>query len=258
MTETDIQEVPDTALKETGTPPDTTYYLESLLNVFAKTIDPNAIITIESVKTGSESELIAGLDSLRKLDFVSEYLIMHIYSNQPIAPRALRLMTYLGEYYSKTPVLEQHYLPEGFVAHSANATPQASTAEPMTATEPETALPSAAESLAAAPVDLVQTASNEAASASTSVSASASSTEVKTDETQLQNFQKSEESEKSEKPEQTYPLQESKAGTESHSTLDITPPLHTAGLVVTLSLAVFFAVWVVLKILSRNPPVHEI
>jgi hypothetical protein len=250
MTETDIQEVPDTAVKETGTPTDTTYYLESLLNVFAKTIDPNAIITIEPVKTGSESELIAGLDSLRKLDFVSEYLIMHVYSNQPIAPRALRLMTYLGEYYSKTPVLEQHYLPEGFVAHSANATPQASTAEPMAASEPETAALSAADSLAPAPVDLVQTESNEAASAS--------STEVKTDEKQLENFQKSEESEKSEKPEQTNHLQESKSGTESPSTLDITPPLHTAGLVVTLSLAVFFAVWVVLKILSRNPPVHEI
>ena len=217
--------------------------------MFAKTIDPNAIITIESVKTGSESELIAGLDSLRKLDFVSEYLIMHIYSNQPIAPRALRLMTYLGEYYSKTPVLEQHYLPEGFVAHSANATPQASTAEPMAASEPETAVPSAAESLAAAPVDLVQTASNEAASASTSVSASASSTEVKTDETQLQNFQKSEQSSLS---------QESKSSTESASNMDLTPPLHTAGLVLSLSLAVFFAVWVVLKILSRNPPVHEI
>ena len=40
--------------------------------------------------------------------------------------------------------------------------------------------------------------------------------------------------------------------------MDLTPPLHTAGLVVTLSLAMFFAVWAVLKILSRNPPVQEI
>jgi hypothetical protein len=247
MTETDIQEVPDTATKETGTPTDTTYYLESLLNVFAKTIDPNAIITIEPVKTGSESELIAGLDSLRKLDFVSEYLIMHIYSTQPIAPRALRLMTYLGEYYSKTPVLEQHYLPEGFVAQTANASLQAKTPEPIAAAEPETAAVSAADSLSPAPVDLMQTASVDSTPASES--ASGSPTEVKADETQLQNFQKSEQSSLS---------QESKSSTESASNMDLTPPLHTAGLVLSLSLAVFFAVWVVLKILSRNPPVQEI
>jgi hypothetical protein len=251
MTETDIQDGPNAEAKETGTPTDTTFYLESLLNVFAKTIDPNAIITIEPVKTGSESELIAGLDSLRKLDFVSEYLIMHIYSTQPIAPRALRLMTYLGEYYSKTPVLEQHYLPEGFVAQTANASLQAKTTEPMASVEPETAAVSATDSLSPAPVDLVQTASVDSTPASESASAypSSSSTEVKTDETELQNSQKSEQSNLS---------QESKSGSESPSMLDITQPLHTAGLVVTLSLAVFFAVWVVLKVLSRNPHAQEI
>ena len=93
---------------------DPVFYLESLLNLYVRSMDKKGIVVLETVKTGSEKDLIAGLDQMRRKDFLSEYLVMHVYTTRELPPRALQLMNHLGEYYSKSPVIEEHYLPAGF------------------------------------------------------------------------------------------------------------------------------------------------
>lgn len=272
MTESDIQDMPNTETKEiteTKAPQDATYFLETLLNVFAKTIDPNAIITLESVKTGSESELMAGLDSFRKLDFVSEYLLMHIYTNQALPPRALRLMTYLGEYYSKTPVLEQHYLPEGFVARpNANGIANGNANANLSATVEATAADEATGALALETASKAASSTNleatpEVATAADSVSETAALMQpdglsATTMESAAEKGDKTAEAQLQlpDTTQQENVLQDTQSRSEV-TNADFSPPLETAGWVAALSLVLFFAVWVALKVVSRNP-VHEI
>ena len=101
-----------------GSEHDAIYNLEALLNLYVKSFDAKAIVVLEPIATGSEQELLRELDSMRQIDFVAEYLIMHVYTSQELPARALRLMNHLGEYYAKTPVIEEHHLPLGFEPES--------------------------------------------------------------------------------------------------------------------------------------------